>query len=87
MSDKEKEVKKDSAATDAVKKEKVGFFTKAKKLLLGYKSEWKKIVWPSFKQVRNNTVVTIAMILVVGAFIWVLDFALQLGLGTILDKF
>lgn len=40
------------------------------------KNELKKVVWPSFKQVKNNTLVVIACVLVIGAFIWVLDLGL-----------
>lgn len=47
------------------------------------KSELKKVVWPSFKQVRNNTGIVIAAIIAVGAFIAVLDF----GFGAIHNLF
>ena len=53
-------------------KEKVG------KFLRSLKSEFKKIVWPSKKQVINNTLIVIAAILVIGAFIWGLDALLSL---------
>ncbi len=38
------------------------------------KSEFKKISWPSFKQVRNNTGIVIAFIVLLGAFIALVDF-------------
>ncbi len=38
-------------------------------------AEVKKVVWPSKKQVINNTVVVILSILFIGAIIWVLDAA------------
>ena len=47
----------------------------------GYISEFKKIVWPTRKQVIRNTIITIVMVLVVGAFIWLVDW----GLLTLLD--
>jgi len=37
------------------------------------KSELKKVVWPSKKQVVNNVLVTLACVLIVGIFIWVFD--------------
>ena len=37
------------------------------------KSEFKKIVWPSFKQVRNNTGVVITFIILLGVFISLID--------------
>ncbi len=38
------------------------------------KSESKKIVWPTFKQVVNNTLIVLACMLIVGIFVWILDF-------------
>ena len=38
-------------------------------------SEGKKVVWPTGKQVVNNTWVVILCILLVGVFVWVLDIA------------
>ncbi|MBQ3096167.1 MAG: preprotein translocase subunit SecE [Clostridia bacterium] len=42
------------------------------------KSEIKKIRWPGFKQVVNNTLVVIATVLLVGVIIWLFDFLLSL---------
>lgn len=41
------------------------------------KGEIKKVVWPSKKQVINNTAVVLASCAIVGAFIWILDGALS----------
>ena len=38
------------------------------------KTEFKRISWPSFKQVRNNTGIVIAFIIILGLFIAVVDF-------------
>lgn len=38
------------------------------------RAELKKVTWPSFKQVKNNTLVVLACVLVIGALIWVLDY-------------
>ncbi len=38
------------------------------------KSEFKKIVWPGFKRVRNNTGVVITTIILLGVFIALVDF-------------
>lgn len=43
------------------------------------KGELKKVVWPSFKQVKNNTLIVIACVLIIGAFIWILDLGLTKG--------
>lgn len=37
------------------------------------KSEFKKIVWPSFKRVRNNTGVVITTIILLGVFVALVD--------------
>lgn len=49
--------------------------------LRDYKSEIKKIVWPGSKDVLKNTVIVLIMCLIIGAFIWLLDF----GLGQLLE--
>ncbi len=41
-----------------------------------YKSEIKKIVWPGPKSVVKNTLVVLAMCVVVGIFIWLVDYGL-----------
>lgn len=43
------------------------------------KGEMKKVAWPTFKQVRNNTFIVIVAILVVGLFIAALDFGFSKG--------
>ena len=47
------------------------------------KGEFKKIVWPSKKQIINNTIIVIVAIIVIGCFIWALDF----GLGALIKLF
>ncbi len=46
-----------------------------------YKSEIKKIVWPTFKDVLKNTFIVLVMCLLVGALIWLVDY----GLGNLID--
>lgn len=46
-----------------------------------YKGEIKKIVWPGLKTVVKNTAIVLAVCVLVGAFIWLLDF----GLARLLD--
>lgn len=43
------------------------------KYFKGIKSEFKKITWPSFKQIVNNTSTVIISVVLVGLFIFVLD--------------
>lgn len=49
-----------------------------------YKSEVKKIVWPGWKDVLKNTVIVLIICLIIGAFIWVIDFGLAKLLELIL---
>ena len=47
------------------------------------KGECKKITWPTFPNVVKNTLIVIAMCLIVGIGIWVVDYLLSLILGLI----
>ncbi|MEE1043363.1 MAG: preprotein translocase subunit SecE [Clostridia bacterium] len=49
------------------------------------KSELKKVVWPSFKQVKNNTLIVILCVVIVGIFIALLDLAFSASFGKIVD--
>ncbi len=46
------------------------------RFLKDYKSECKKIVWPTWKDVLKNSVIVIIMCLLVGALIWLVDYGL-----------
>lgn len=56
-------------------------FARIKAFFKDYKSEIKKIVWPGIKDVTKNTGIVLIMCLIVGIFIWALDF----GLGKLLE--
>lgn len=47
------------------------------------KGEIKKIIWPGRQMVIKSTGVVIASILIIGAGVWILDYALSGGLGLI----
>lgn len=53
---------------------------KVVKFLKDYKGEILKIVWPGPRAVVKNTIIVIIMCLIIGAFIWLLDW----GLGSLL---
>ena len=63
---------------------KPGVFARLKKYFRDTKSEVKKVVWPTKQQTINNTGVVIACIVVVGAFIGVLDAIFTYGLQALL---
>ncbi len=62
---------------EAKKQENEGFFRRTGKRLSKWfremRAELKKVVWPSKKQVLQNTVVVLISVLVVGVFIWIFD--------------
>ena len=50
------------------------------------KSEMKKVVWPTKKQVTKNTLIVIAVVVIIGAVIMGLDSVFKLGLDAIIGK-
>ena len=64
-----------SKAVTAVKKDdtKPNFFQRVAKWFREMKSELKKVVWPTPKALRNNTLISIGMMLVSAVVIWVFD--------------
>ena len=63
--------------SESKKQEKEGFFRRTanrfSKWFREMRAELKKVVWPTKKQVLQNTVVVLIAVLVVGAFIWIFD--------------
>ena len=51
------------------------------------KSELKKVVWPTPKQVLKNALIVVACVLVVGVFIWVFDFVANEGIMALIKAF
>jgi len=51
------------------------------------RSELKKVVWPTPKQVGKNSLVVAACVLVVGVFIWLFDFVAQAGIAALIGLF
>ena len=78
------EAKKNSApakAVTAVKKDeaaKLGFFQKIGKWFREMKSELKKVVWPSPKQLLNNSLVSLGMMVISAIVVWGFDEIAQL---------
>ena len=72
------EEKKNSApvkAVTAVKKDdtKPGFFKRVGKWFREMRSELKKVVWPTRKQLINNTVVSVVVMLISALGVWGFD--------------
>ena len=49
------------------------------------RSELKKVVWSTPKQVLKNTLIVIVCVLFVGAFIWVFDLVSRVGIDALID--
>ena len=62
------------AKTSKPAKEKKNIFKRIFHFFKDLKSEFKKIVWPSRKQIIKNTAVVISGMLIVGICIWIIDY-------------
>ena len=51
------------------------------------RSELKKVVWSSPKQVLKNTLIVLISVVVVGVFIWVFDFVARFGIDALINAF
>ena len=49
------------------------------------RSELKKVVWSTPKQLLKNTLIVLACVLVVGVFIWLFDFVARFGIDTLIN--
>lgn len=70
-----KDAKKSGAKASSAKK--TNPFKAFGKFLREYRSELKKISWPTPKDTTKNALITLAAILIVGIFIWILDYGLS----------
>ncbi len=80
--------KHDGRMESIMSEKKPNIFVRAAKKIGSYfrelKSETKKVSWPSFKQVRNNTGIVIVAVILIGAFIALLDFGFEFVVNTLL---
>ena len=67
-------------AVTAVKKDdaKPGFFKRVAKWFREMKSELKKVIWPTRKQLVTNTVVSVVVMLISALGVWGFDFLAKL---------
>ena len=76
-----------TTSTNAVKKEdvkKLSFGKRVAKWWREMKSELKKVVWPSKKQVINNTIVALVVMIVAAIVIWGFDEIAKLVVSAVL---
>ena len=72
-------------AVTAVKKEdtELSFFQKVGKWFREMKSELKKVIWPTPKALRNNTLISLGMMLISAVGIWAFDEIAQMVVSLI----
>ena len=73
-----------SKAKKKPEKKKDGLIAKISRFAKELRSEIKKIVWPTKKQVLNNTCVVGVVMIAVGGFIWIIDWIFAFVRGLIL---
>lgn len=61
-------------------------FARIKDWFIDMKAELKRVVWPSFKKIRNNTLIVLIFVLIVGAIIWILDWLFGLGMAALISR-
>lgn len=66
-------------------KKKENIFKRIGKWFRGMKSELKKVVWPSWSQLLNNTIVVIVVSIVLALIIWAFDTVAGLGIKALLS--
>ncbi len=81
-----KDVAEKAAAKTKKPEKKNGFFKRMIRFFKDLKGEFKKIVWPSKKQVVNNTLVVLAVVIVLGVFVAALDTVLSLIVHFVLQQ-
>ena len=85
MADKEKKVAEvESKPKKPVKEKKKG---RLKEAWRGFRSEVKKVVWPSWKQVLKNTGVVLFVVLICALIIGALDYAFGTGIAALTKLF
>lgn len=65
---------------------KPNIFVRIKNWLVEMKAELKRVVWPSFAKVRQNTLIVIVFVLIVGAVIWILDWLFSSVIALLINR-
>jgi len=57
-----------------------GFFTRTGQFLRDVRAEMKRVSWPTAKEVKNTTIITVAAVIFFAVYLWGVDHAIvQLG--------
>ena len=76
----------EAKAEKAKAEKKPNIFKRIASYFRDLRSEFKKVTWPSRKQVLNNTIVVIVTIVIAGIVIWGLDSILLLLVNLLLNQ-
>ncbi len=69
-----------------MEQKKPNFFAKIANFFKEVKSELKKVVWPSFAKIKQNTLIVIIYVLVIGVVIWGLDMLFGWGMQLFVNR-
>ncbi len=61
-------------------------FARIKDWFIDMKAEFKRVVWPSLKKIRSNTLIVLIFVLVIGAIIWILDALFGWGMSALINR-
>ena len=91
MSEKSKPEAKKAGQAKAGEKQKGSgklnaFFARIGKFFREYRSELKKISWPTFAEVVKNTAITMVVVLMIGAVIWLFDWGVSSLRNALIDS-
>ncbi len=78
------EEKKTQTGAKSPAKRKKTIFSRIAKWFREMKSELKKVIWPTPKQILNNTIVALVMMLVCAVVIWGFDEIASLGVQALI---
>ncbi len=65
---------------------KPNFFARIGNFFKEVKSELKKVVWPTFAKIKQNTLIVIIYVLVIGVVIWGLDLLFGWGMSLFVNR-
>lgn len=69
-----------------MEQKKPNFFAKIGNFFKEVKAELKKVVWPTFAKIKQNTLIVIIYVLVIGVVIWGLDMLFGWGMQLFVNR-
>ncbi|MBQ2891168.1 MAG: preprotein translocase subunit SecE [Clostridia bacterium] len=58
--------------------------SKIKNWFIDAKAEFKKVVWPSFSKVKQNTIIVLVFVILIAVLIAALDWIFAWGIGALI---